>query len=81
MTEKKLKLFNKLFNELWKYFKEHSDPDDSDEFWASLRNEGAALNDSFRELDDPDLKDVAEQLIVTTIHCIQNIYRRKEGRL
>lgn len=81
MTEEKLKLFNKIFNELWKIFKKYSDPDDSDEFWRGLRDEMAALNDYFRDQDDEDLKDTAEKLAVSTMLSIQNIYRRKEGRM
>ena len=81
MTEAKLKLFNKIFNELWKIFKKYSDPDDSDEFWQGLRDEMSALNDYFRDQGDEDLKDTAEKLAVSTMLSIQNIYRRKEGRM
>lgn len=81
MEENKLRKFNKIFNELWKIFKKYSDPDDSDEFWQGLRDEMSALNDYFRDQGDEDLKDTAEKLAVSTMLCIQNIYRRKEGRI
>lgn len=81
MESEKLKLYNKLFNELWKFFKEHSNPDDTDTFWQDVRDKGSDLNDVFRDLGDADLKDTAEKLIVCIILCIQNIYRRKEGRI
>jgi hypothetical protein len=81
MDEKKIKQFYTLFTELWKIFKKYSDPDDSDEFWQGLRDEMAALNDYFRDQGDEDLKDTAEKLAVSTMLSIQNIYRRKEGRM
>ena len=81
MDEKKIKQFYTLFTELWKIFKKYSDPDDSDEFWRGLRDEMSALNDYFRDQDDEDLKDTAEKLAVSTMLSIQNIYRRKEGRM
>ena len=81
MSEKKLKLFYALYTELWKIFKKYSDPDSSDEFWQGLRDEMSALNDYFRDQGDEDLKDTAEKLAVSTMLSIQNIYRRKEGRM
>ena len=81
MEENKLRKFNKIFNELWKIFKKYSDPDDSDEFWQGLRDEMSAFNDFFRGQGDEDLKDMAEKLAVSTMLSIQNIYRRKEGRM
>ena len=81
MSEKKLKLFYALYTELWKIFKKYSDPDDNDEFWRGLRDEMSALNDYFRDQGDEDLKDTAEKLAVSTMLSIQNIYRRKEGRM
>ena len=81
MEENKLRKFNKIFNELWKIFKKYSDPDDSDEFWRDLRDEMSAFNDFFRDQGDEDLKDTAEKLAVSTMLSIQNIYRRKEGRM
>ena len=41
----------------------------------------SALNDYFRDQGDEDLKDTAEKLAVSTMLSIQNIYRRKEGRM
>lgn len=81
MSEKKLKLFYALYTELWKIFKKYSDPDDSDEFWRGLRDDMSAFNDFFRDQGDEDLKDMAEKLAVSTMLSIQNIYRRKEGRM
>lgn len=81
MEENKLRKFNKIFNELWKIFKKYSDPDSSDEFWQGLHDEMSAFNDFFRDQGDEDLKDTAEKLAVSTMLSIQNIYRRKEGRM
>lgn len=76
MKETKLRQYNKLFNEIWKMFKEFSAPTDSVEFWDRLRAHGNMLTNAFEDVD----KQTAETMAVAVMVAIQGIYHKnREG--
>ena len=75
----RLKLYYLLFSELWKYFREFSDPDDSDEFWKNMLSRGSAIADSFKESGDPEIIEFSHDMVLETMKHIQRIYRKRRS--
>lgn len=75
MSEKDLRKFYDIFSEAWKYLKDHSVPDDTEDFWNKLRDDGSSIG---KKYNDPIEHQLITDLIVAANNTIQSYYRRDE---
>ena len=50
MSEEELKRCFEIYKDCWNHLKQHCKPDDTDEFWNALRDDGSAIG---KKYDDP----------------------------
>lgn len=73
MNKEELKKLYEIFSESWLYLKNHSNPDDTDTFWDTLRDDGSAIG---KKYDDPIEHQLAVDLVVAANGVIQRYYRK-----
>ena len=73
MSEEELKRLFDIFQDCWRYLKDHSNPDDSEEFWNRLRDDGSAIGQKYEFGTEHRL---AADLVVAANGVIQRYYRR-----
>lgn len=73
MSEEELKRCFEIYKDCWNHLKQHCKPDDTDEFWNALRDDGSAIG---KKYDDPIEHQLAVDLVVAANGVIQRYYRK-----
>lgn len=79
MKEKRLKLYYLYFSELWKLFREFSEPKATDEYWRDLLSRGSAIVDSFKESGDPEIVKFSHDMTLYAMRHFQKIYLKQRS--
>ena len=65
----------RFFQDLWRFFKDHSEPVSADSWWLRLADQGDALADQYGGTP------FVIRMVSTAIREIDRIYRRKTKRI
>ena len=73
MNDKELQEIHSIFNDVWKYFKDHSDITDTDEYWDKVVSDADVVNDKHND------NKLCRAFLVACMQHLERTAEAKEG--